>query len=204
MIKKVIASVAVFVLVLGIMITPSMSRAQWSGLGDLFLLDGLFNVGADAYTTLGDLFVLDQLFPPEPEVTPSAAVPLRQQLAGYILIQVEDNGEAWYVNPQDTQRYYLNGPNSAFSVMAQMATGISNADIKAIKDDTAARKQYKGKFWLAVEDNGALFYISPEADYEITYIRTPADAQNLIASEGLGISNTDIEKIPIAPGSLKQ
>ena len=32
---------------------------------------------------------------------------LTQRLLGYILLQVEGHGEAWYVNPLDGLRYYL-------------------------------------------------------------------------------------------------
>jgi predicted nucleic acid-binding Zn ribbon protein len=36
---------------------------------------------------------------------------------GKILLQVEGNGEAWYVNPGDSKRYFLGRPADAFRVM---------------------------------------------------------------------------------------
>lgn len=36
---------------------------------------------------------------------------------GKILLQVEENGEAWYVNPGDGKRYFLGRPADAFRVM---------------------------------------------------------------------------------------
>ncbi|MFH1822300.1 MAG: zinc-ribbon domain-containing protein [Patescibacteria group bacterium] len=36
---------------------------------------------------------------------------------GKILLQVEQNGEAWYVNPGDGKRYYLGNPADGFRVM---------------------------------------------------------------------------------------
>lgn len=54
------------------------------------------------------------------------------RLSGRILLQVEENGEAWYVNPSDARRYYLGRPDDAFRIMKELGLGISNADIKKI------------------------------------------------------------------------
>lgn len=48
--------------------------------------------------------------------------------AGRILLQVERNGEAWYVNPDDGKRYFLGRPADAFNVMRSLGLGISNED----------------------------------------------------------------------------
>ncbi len=45
---------------------------------------------------------------------------------GKIFLQVEQNGEAWYVNPSDGKRYFLGRPMDAFSVMKDLGLGISN------------------------------------------------------------------------------
>ena len=36
---------------------------------------------------------------------------------GRIVLQVENNGEAWYINPADLKRYYLGRPQDAFDIM---------------------------------------------------------------------------------------
>lgn len=54
------------------------------------------------------------------------------QLSGRILLQVEGNGEAWYVNPTDLMRYYLGRPDDAFKIMRDLGVGISNVDLKRI------------------------------------------------------------------------
>lgn len=51
---------------------------------------------------------------------------------GKIFLQVENNGEAWYVSPQDGRRHFLGRPNDAFSVMRSQGLGISNSDIEQI------------------------------------------------------------------------
>jgi methionine-rich copper-binding protein CopC len=47
---------------------------------------------------------------------------------GKIFLQVEQNGEAWYVNPANEKRYYLGQPTDAFNLMKNLALGISNKD----------------------------------------------------------------------------
>ncbi len=39
---------------------------------------------------------------------------------GKILLQVENNGEAWYVNPDDGQRYFLGRPAEALKLLANL------------------------------------------------------------------------------------
>lgn len=57
---------------------------------------------------------------------------LSERLAGKILLQVEQNGEAWYVYPKNQKRYYLGRPEDAFLIMKNLGTGISNADLEKI------------------------------------------------------------------------
>ncbi|MDD4412584.1 MAG: hypothetical protein PHR00_02980 [Patescibacteria group bacterium] len=52
--------------------------------------------------------------------------------SGKILLQVESNGEAWYVYPTDKKRYYLGRPADAFFIMRELGLGISNADLATI------------------------------------------------------------------------
>ncbi len=57
---------------------------------------------------------------------------LVKRLIGQILIQVEDLGRAWYVNPNDGRRYYLGSPTNAFSVMSLIGRGIKNDLLKKL------------------------------------------------------------------------
>lgn len=54
--------------------------------------------------------------------------------SGKIFLQVEKNGEAWYVSPADKMRYYLGRPSDAFAIMRQLSLGISNANLSAIME----------------------------------------------------------------------
>jgi uncharacterized surface protein with fasciclin (FAS1) repeats len=71
--------------------------------------------------------------------------PLIKRLAGYILIQVENKGRAWYVNPTDHLRYSLGRPNEVFGLFRKIALGIN------IKDKTMY-KETKSIVDIAVEN----------------------------------------------------
>ncbi|MCF7860514.1 thrombospondin type 3 repeat-containing protein [Patescibacteria group bacterium] len=54
------------------------------------------------------------------------------KLKGKILLQVQKNGEAWYVNPTDGKRYYLGNGDLAFQIMRYLSLGISNQNLVSI------------------------------------------------------------------------
>jgi len=57
---------------------------------------------------------------------------LAGQLAGRIVLQVEKNGEAWYINPVDLKKYYLGRPADAFALMRELGLGISREDLAKV------------------------------------------------------------------------
>ena len=57
---------------------------------------------------------------------------LINSLLGKILLQTENNGEAWYLNPIDSKRYYLGRPEEAFAIMQSLSLGITNLDLNQI------------------------------------------------------------------------
>jgi len=57
---------------------------------------------------------------------------LSDKLSGYILLQVEENGEAWYVSPKDQKRYFLARPENAFQIMREKGIGARNEDLEKI------------------------------------------------------------------------
>jgi len=61
-----------------------------------------------------------------------ADIDLSQKLSGRILLQVESNGEAWYVNPADKSRYYMGRPNDALILMRSSGIGITDANLEKI------------------------------------------------------------------------
>lgn len=149
-------------------------------------------------------FVLMSLFLPFSSVK---AESIKERLRGRILLQVEKAGEAWYVNPENSERYFMGRPADAFVVMRSLGLGISNSDIEKIglsgeiSNNKKLAKRLAGKILLQVEKNGEAWYVNP-VDYKRYFLGRPADAFALMQSKGLGISNGDIEEMLVSEESL--
>ncbi len=122
------------------------------------------------------------------------AEPLQDRLSGKILLQVEDNGEAWYLEPITKQRAFLGQPADAFRVMRELGLGISENDYGKFK--YRAPQNLSGRILLRVETNGEAYYVRPET-LELIYLNRPADAFRIMREQGLGITNNDLEAIAI-------
>ncbi|MFH1326032.1 MAG: phosphodiester glycosidase family protein [Candidatus Falkowbacteria bacterium] len=57
---------------------------------------------------------------------------IRERLSGSIVLQVEEHGEAWYINPADQKRYYLGRPDDAYQIMRELSLGITKKDLSLI------------------------------------------------------------------------
>src|SRR5680860_517850 len=112
---------------------------------------------------------------------------LSSRLKGRILLQVQSNGEAWYVEPGTQERYYLGRPADAFNVMRGLGLGITEKDFNSFNNIAPAR--LAGKILLRVQANGEAYYVNP-LDRKMHYLGRPADAFNVMRSLGLGISNS--------------
>jgi len=55
-----------------------------------------------------------------------------QALSGRILLQVEEHGEAWYINPADLKRYYLADGDEAYRIMRELSWGTLLSSISSI------------------------------------------------------------------------
>lgn len=124
----------------------------------------------------------------------------RFQLSGRILLQVEANGEAWYVNPDNQHRYFLGRPDDAFSIMRSLGLGISEKDYLSFNNIAPTR--LAGKILLRAEAKGEAYYVNP-LDLKMHYLGRPLDAFNVMRNLGLGISNNDLNKIVIAGNQLE-
>ncbi|MFA5184073.1 MAG: transglutaminase-like domain-containing protein [Patescibacteria group bacterium] len=127
-----------------------------------------------------------------PGAIPSAAA---SSLDGRILLQVQDKGQAWYVNPLDSRRYYLGRPDDAFKLMRSLGLGVSNADLASFKG--IAPRRLAGRILLQVQDKGQAYYVNP-LDLKLHYLGRPIDAFNLMRAQGLGITNADLARITAA------
>ena len=130
---------------------------------------------------------------------------LQNRLKGYILLQVESAGEAWYVNPTDGKRYYMKDGATAYQMMRNFSLGITNANLAKIPQE-GGKNNYpslvnslKGKILLQVEASGEAWYVNPKNGYRY-YMKDGAAAYSLMRYYSLGITNNDLRKIP--EGSL--
>lgn len=120
------------------------------------------------------------------------------RLNGKILLQVEANGEAWYLNPVNKNRYYLGRPADAFDVMRRLGLGINNSDFDNFNGRAPIR--LAGRILIKTEDLGMAYYVNP-LDLRLHYLGRPDDAFLIMRSLGLGITNFNLAKITISPQS---
>jgi len=127
----------------------------------------------------------------------SEADTLANRFKGRILLQVESNGEAWYVNADNGQRYFMGRPADAFQLMRDLGIGITNADFDSFNIKVPIR--LAGKILLKVQDKGQAYYVNP-VDLKMYYLGRPADAFAVMRKLGLGITNSNLKMIAIKTG----
>ncbi len=135
---------------------------------------------------------------------------LVERLKGRILLQTEEHGEAWYVNPNDSLRYYMANGDVAYEMMRSFSLGISNVDLEKIAavgsstemlktsstcSTNALANRLKGHILLQVEKHGEAWYVHPETCRRI-YMKNGEEAYNIMRYLSLGIANSDLEKMP--------
>lgn len=135
---------------------------------------------------------------------------LAERLSGRILLQVEQNGEAWYVNPDDSIRYYMADGSVAYEMMRNFGLGITDADLAKIPlaaDTTEANsvssicgtnslaERVAGEILLQVDQHGEAWYVDPDTCYRI-YMENGNSAYTIMRFLSLGISDKDLATIP--------
>ncbi|MGE5425938.1 MAG: hypothetical protein ACM3PZ_02605 [Bacillota bacterium] len=126
------------------------------------------------------------------------AATIPERLSGRILLQVQSKGEAWYVNPTDGLRYYLGRPQDAFRLMRSQGLGISEQDFRQFSDKGAIR--LKGRILIRAQASGEAYYVN-SSTARLEYLGRPEDAFSLMRRLGLGISDSDLARIPAATSS---
>jgi hypothetical protein len=130
---------------------------------------------------------------PKPEPTTTyKSTPNLSPYIGYIFLQVESKGEAFYYHPIDGKGYYLGRPADAFRIMRELSLGATH---DFIHNTTYWPSHVIGRILLDVEDMGKAYYIYPK-DLKKYYLGKPADAFEVMRKLGLGISNHDLSYLP--------
>lgn len=146
---------------------------------------------------------------------PLLAETLVDRTSGYILLQVQEHGEAWYINPADKLRYYMKDGAVAYEMMRSFGLGITNADLNNIPQVNSVEEMksapsvcginkfaqnVKGKILLQVQEHGEAWYVYPEKCYRI-YMKDGDAAYQIMRYLGLGITNTDLQQLDF--GAIK-
>lgn len=144
------------------------------------------------FLTIFSIFLLLVVLP-----TVGQAGTLTDRLKGYILLQVQSHGEAWYVNPVDSKRYYLKDGAVAYEAMRRFGLGITNTDLtRLLAGDSALRTRLSGRIMLQVQAHGEAYYVCPR-DRAVQYIKDGNAAYQIMRQCSLGITNADLAQISI-------
>ena len=184
----------------------ALIKAQYPTIKNTAIRDRIINNMIPSYSVVDAYKAISQTFTDSEKTSSSASGPesalaesttnidinLSKRMSGNILLQVEKNGEAWYVYPNDNKRYYLGRPADAFTVMRRLGLGAKH---DFIVGHTTFPDYVWGKILLDVEQNGEAYYIYPK-DKKAYYLGRPEDAFRIMRELGLGITNNDVNKIP--------
>lgn len=83
------------------------------------------------------------------------AASIIDRVRGKILLQVQQHGEAWYVNPADGKRYYMKDGNAAYQIMRQLGLGITDNDL--------------GQIPISTVSGGLLTYTNNQYGFQLQY-----------------------------------
>jgi len=112
---------------------------------------------------------------------------LSNRLKGHLLLQVEDRGQIWYVDADEGERYLVN-LNNALEIFNDLAIKLEEKDFNTLYS------RYQGYFVINESDLENLWYI----DFQSRKHQVKQDTlMNLFGALPLGISNDDLEKIPL-------
>lgn len=123
----------------------------------------------------------------------STTTNLKQKLIGRIIIAVQANGEAYYLNPGDGKIYFLGRPNDAYGIMRNQSLGISEKDFSTFNNSRAPKK-LAGRIVIRAQSLGQAYYIDP-INLKLYSLGNATSAFNVMKKLGLGITNTDLETL---------
>ena len=85
--------------------------------------------------------------------------------------------------------------NAAYNIMRNFGIGITNKDLTKFQNDKNLAKKYSGKIFLQVESHGEAYYVDFSGN--LHYLKDGGEAYNVMRDLGLGITNSDLEKITV-------
>jgi uncharacterized protein YkwD len=132
----------------------------------------------------------------------AATASMQDRVDGYILLQVESHGEAWYVDPVTHKRYYMKDGPTAYEMMRTFGLGMTESDYEKLANgDQTLAQRLRGRIVLRVEQHGEAYYLHPNG--KIFYLANGSAAYQIMRQESLGITNSDLAFVPKADLLLK-
>jgi len=133
----------------------------------------------------------------EKKLTAQTDIKLAERLIGRILLQIESDGEAWYVNPEDKKRYYLGRPRDAWLLAHEFGIKLSEKEIfQYAYFEKKFPKSMAGGFIFNEAEKSQVFYVRPETLEGIEF-GSAKEALAIMQQEGLGVDNVNIRKIEV-------
>ncbi|GMU26078.1 SH3 domain-containing protein [Patescibacteria group bacterium] len=139
-----------------------------------------------------------------PVSTPYTSDPtMLSRTRGYILLQVQSHGEAWYVDPVTEKRYYMKDGPTAYQMMRSFGLGVSEKDYAAMAGGNwTIKNRLRGRIILRVQEHGEAYYVHPHT-LEMHYLKNGDEAYRVMRLYSLGITNADLGSIAEATIPLK-
>jgi hypothetical protein len=154
-----------------------------------------FSVSIERYVVLDN-----EIIAQEKALSTASDQALIKRLSGRLLLQVENKGYIWYVNPSDNKRYFISQTN-ALKIFSALSLGITEANLALVptkgsgaKGNTQLRERLKGKLLLRVEKGGLISYVDLDG---YRHDISQANLMDIFRGLSLGISNENIHKIPV-------
>ncbi|MEI7498163.1 MAG: phosphodiester glycosidase family protein [Candidatus Falkowbacteria bacterium] len=129
------------------------------------------------------------------------AATMGAKLAGKILLNVEQGGELWYVNPDNKQRYEVDKYEDLLAVAKKLAKPISEVDFQKIAQggmpvvgDVVVAKKYAGRFVERNERGGELWFVNL-ADLKRYPLTDAVTALASIKKVAIGITRENLAHI---------
>lgn len=130
---------------------------------------------------------------------------LTKKLHGKMLLDVDGNGEVYYVDPVTGGKEYLADGSSAHRLLERRALGITeenfaelvigeNKEDASVCEENKLGKRLRGRIVLRVEENGEAYWINPE-NCRAYYAGTHEAAYELMKRMSLGIKKGDLAKV---------
>ncbi|PLX21082.1 hypothetical protein C0584_03510 [Candidatus Parcubacteria bacterium] len=133
----------------------------------------------------------------EKKLTKSPDYEFSDKLKGKIVLQVESNGEAWYIDPIDLKRYYFGSPRETYLFIREKSKYLSGEEIfDYLFFEKIFPKELSGRFIANQDEDNEFYYVLPDSLLAVK-INSAKEAFRLLKDNGVGISNQEIRKIEV-------